>query len=308
MRLAVLALAAVLAGCQALPVSPTKLASAPTRPSPPSAQPSASQPIAAPTLSPALPSESSGGFRTDAFVQVSTDDLRVRTKPGVSDDSVQLEPLLRSGDVAMVLGGPVEASGFEWYLIKPLGAIDLEVSEGPPEFGWVAAAGQDGEPWLIEWTIGCPSGPLDGLVGDASTWPPQELVALSCFGDGQALLTADLQRVPSGCVEAPAWRIEPAWLDPCNQQFQLLGEISDDGEVPTLPVAMHPALRLDGLAPIAAADTVFVYVDGQYDHPDARVCRAVPDPVSSEPEPPAELVTLTCRSRFVVTAISSAEE
>jgi hypothetical protein len=71
---------------------------------------------------------------------------------------------------------------------------------------------------------------------------------------------------------------------------------------------MHPGLRLDGLAPIAAADTVFVYVDGQYDHPDARVCRAVPDPISSEPEPPAELVTLSCRSRFVVTAISSAEE
>jgi len=130
---------------------------------------------------------------------------------------------------------------------------------------------------------------------------------LSCFGDGQAQLVADLQRTLSGCVDDPAWRIEPAWLDPCNQGFQLLGEISDDGEIPTLPVTMHPGVRLEGVAPIGVGDTQFVDVDGQYDYPDARTCRAVPGRESSEPEPPPELVILSCRSRFVVTGLSDAQ-
>ena len=145
MRLAVALLACLLVGCQFLvaPALPTEVAAVPSsRPTSTTRPPK----VVPEPRSPAPASVSPFGFRKDAFVEVTSDGLQVRSKPSTAADSVQLEPPLRSGAVAMVLDGPVEASGFQWYLVKPLGAIDLEISESPPEFGWVMAERKDGEP------------------------------------------------------------------------------------------------------------------------------------------------------------------
>ena len=55
----------------------------------------------------------------DTYALVVTDDLRVRSKPGVSDDSKKLEPLLQQPVRLVVLDGPVQASGYDWYLVQP---------------------------------------------------------------------------------------------------------------------------------------------------------------------------------------------
>ena len=89
----------------------------------------------------------------DTYARVVTDDLRVRSKPGVSKDSTKLEPLLQDGVQVVVLDGPVQASGYDWYLVQP--TIPSDTAEQYP-FGWVAAAGKDGEPWIESKTVECP--------------------------------------------------------------------------------------------------------------------------------------------------------
>ena len=86
----------------------------------------------------------------DTYARVVTDDLRVRSKPGVSDDSKKLEPLLQDGVLLVVLDGPVQASGYDWYQVQPTLTSD---TAGPYPFGWVAAADKDGEPWIEPETV-----------------------------------------------------------------------------------------------------------------------------------------------------------
>ena len=134
----------VLAACGAAPAT-TPSPSQSSSPSPVAAvqpSPSASAP---PTPSPE-PSVSVPGdsvpFPPDTYARVVTDDLRIRSKPGVSDDSAKLEPLLQKGVWVVVLDGPVQASGYDWYLVQP--TIPRATAAQYP-FGWVAAAGKDGE-------------------------------------------------------------------------------------------------------------------------------------------------------------------
>ena len=77
-----------------------------------------------------------------AVVTVS-DGLRVRSAPGVSDDSIKYEPLLPLGTELLVVGGPVEASGYVWWQVEPLSFALQEAN-----VGWVAMADHDGEPWI----------------------------------------------------------------------------------------------------------------------------------------------------------------
>src|SRR5216117_2833241 len=85
--------------------------------------------------------------------------------PRVAADSEKLEPLLRRGEQVYVVDGPTRASGFDWYLVRP-----LRLSTYPP--GWVAAADHDGTPWLAQATVDCPANPdLGQLSGWSATWP-----------------------------------------------------------------------------------------------------------------------------------------
>lgn len=86
-------------------------------------------------------------FQPEAMVITVSDDLRVRSKPRVSADSVKYQPLLPVGTVLEVLAGPVAASGYWWYRVR--------LDEGSTlrdgiTTGWVAAADHDGELW-IDW-------------------------------------------------------------------------------------------------------------------------------------------------------------
>ena len=68
-----------------------------------------------------------------AVVKTVSGDLRARSQPRVSDDSIKYEPLLPLGTQLQVIGGPVEASGYTWYQVEPL---DFSLAEASPASGW----------------------------------------------------------------------------------------------------------------------------------------------------------------------------
>lgn len=72
------------------------------------------------------------------------DRIRVRSEPRVSDDSAKYEPLLPLGTFLEVVDGPIEASGYFWYQVVPIG-VSLEAAT---DRGWVAIADHDGTPWV----------------------------------------------------------------------------------------------------------------------------------------------------------------
>src|SRR3989304_3807875 len=89
--------------------------------------------------------------------------LVIRTQPGMSAASAIFKPRIYPGQRVLTLEGPVEASGYPWFRVR-LGVIE----------GWVAAASQDGEPWLAPVRNG-----LIAFVRDAND------------ASGEALLLAD---------------------------------------------------------------------------------------------------------------------
>ena len=271
-------------------VAPSPLAS-PTASS--SASPAAIR--STPTLEPS-PADAVG-FHPNSFVQVVTDDLRVRTLPGVGSDSLKLEPLLWDGAMAMVLDGPVTASGYDWYLVRLLSEVDLQFHPDPPPFGWVAAAAPDGEPWLASFPIDCHETPLDWLIYDFHQ-PPIELAWLSCFADSTRSFTASLGRVDIDCPDGDI-RPRAAWLDACGPGYALASEggLGPDGDR-YMTVAVHPDAGVEALPPVEPGSWLVVNVEGQYDHPAASECQ------SADPGVPAQVASLGCRATFVVTAIS----
>jgi serpin B len=103
----------------------------------PSLGPSGAPSPASPPPSPMLLAEGSLAITV-------TDDLRIRSAPEVSETSAKLTPLLPRGTELVILGGPVSASGYDWYHVEPLAfALDGGISDG-----WVASADHDGTPWL----------------------------------------------------------------------------------------------------------------------------------------------------------------
>jgi serine protease inhibitor len=105
----------------------------------------ASSPSGTSTPSPSPSVEPAPGDLAPGVVAVTvTSDLRVRSKPGVSNASVMYRPLLPAGTQLVVTGGPVAASGYTWFRVIPLG---ITLSGGVDE-GWVAIADHDGTPWV----------------------------------------------------------------------------------------------------------------------------------------------------------------
>jgi hypothetical protein len=72
------------------------------------------------------------------------DNLRVRSEPRISDDSTKYEPLLPKGTTFEIVRGPVEASGYSWYLVKLAPGV---LRDGITQ-GWLADADRDGTPWI----------------------------------------------------------------------------------------------------------------------------------------------------------------
>ena len=243
-------------------------------------------PIASPTAARAVLLE------RDSFARVVTSDLRVRSKPGVSDDSAKFEPLLQDGTYAFVLEGPVAASGYYWYLVLPF-RRDRDAIE--PPFGWVAAADKDGSPWLAAQPISCPETPVAGWGGPDMEGVTNMYRHLACFRDKPQTFQSAIGR-PGDLCGVFEWRLEPSWFDTTCPSHYLSGDdVALDVFLP--PGVVPPTVDPDS--------TLGVDVTAQYDHPEARNCRLAPAvAVPTTAAPPPELVVLTCRAQFVATSIA----
>lgn len=281
--------------------------SGPSSPAIPGTSPSASagtsassdgsspSPVAAPSPT------ASGQVALESVAEVVTDDLRVRSAPGVSDTSIVLEPLLQPGTKLYVVDGPVGASGYEWYevltfdvdLTPPGDTVDEEIVED----GWVAAADKSGEAWIQPASPACPPAPtvVNELVAMDS------VTALACFGGKPLTLGArilDCQKSPE--LRSPMWceadtggeSLQPEWFD---RSFAFL--VPEEGtfdENSMLELHADPL----GTYPDPMPYGVPVDVTGQFNHPAASACTVYHYFKNDTP-------SVGCRAQFAVTAVAT---
>jgi hypothetical protein len=242
-------------------------------------------------------------FPADSYAVVVTDDLRVRSKPGVSADSTRLEPLLQEPMSLLLLDGPVQASGYGWYQVQPIRS-DMDVTTYP--FGWIAAASKDGEPWIEPRAEGCPSVPetVDDLGSITQTAPMY--YEITCFGGDAITFRARIGSSEVGCdLEAP-WGVDPMWLDPCKGPTYLEPTEPSANSwrlVPTWSPGIDTSMA--GQYGDPPEDWPIVEVTGMFDHPAAQTCRNrlnYEGPDYPEPDPASTI--LSCRTEFVVTSMT----
>ena len=272
-----------------------------------------SSPMTGPETTPAPSVEASASvpgdsvpITADTYARVVTDDLRMRSKPGVAEDSTKLEPLLQKGARLVVLDGPVQASGYDWYLVQP--TIMADDTELYP-FGWVAAAGKDGDPWIESRTPECPPLPTTAAQLEALSQTPVLFYEITCFGGRSMRFQARLGVPEARCGVEPDWGVDPSWFDRCGSDESFLVPLQAARDYAWLAPIWAPGVDTDlGAVPNASiADMPLVEVTGMFDHPDAQTCRNRPNrPLTPEPDP--ALTILRCRMKLVVTSMTEAGE
>jgi serine protease inhibitor len=149
----VLVLATVtVAGCDASPTpSPTASSTASAAPSSQgsvapiaTASPDSTSPAPSSPSETSAPPSADGRLLPGMLAVTVSDGLRVRSAPRVADDSLKYRPVLPVGTQLVVAAGPVNASGFDWYRVAPIG---VKLSDNADQ-GWVAVADHDGTPWV----------------------------------------------------------------------------------------------------------------------------------------------------------------
>ena len=285
-------------GCGAQSWAPAPSPSAQASPSPASPSPSAvSLPSTSTPPSPepsAKPTPAAPRLARDSVAQVITDDLRVRSRPEVSDASKKLEPLLDQPRLVYVVAGPVQASGYTWYEIAPIGNLQLSV-ELP--FGWVAAADKDGTPWLASSSARCPAAPK--TVDDL--YAIDNVLALACFGASPLAVTGRLADPEATCGIDIGWTIEPGWLaSTCPQPPFLIESPNDLGL--SANAVVEPSVDVSGFRPgPEPADWLPVRITGRFDVPAAKTCHGVS---TDAPVPYGkDQIVFGCRATFVITGL-----
>ncbi|HET9084453.1 MAG TPA: hypothetical protein VFN41_08625 [Candidatus Limnocylindrales bacterium] len=166
-----------------------------------------------PTPRASLPIGPKPTFRAGDIVMTISDRVRVRSKPGVSADSIKYEPLLRIGSDVKILRGPTAASGYWWYRVHLEDGLTLR--DGV-DIGWIAAADHDGEPWIGEPGLDCCEGD-PGTDGPALPIPVVERLGTEAYVDafGDPYVRYDLS--VTNWNDYPAELFAPApHLEPCG--------------------------------------------------------------------------------------------
>lgn len=216
-----------------------------------------------------------GGPAVDSLIEVIVTDLVVRTHPGFDPPSTILTARLTSPDRAFVVDGPVEAAGYDWYLVAPL--LRADDSRGP--FGWIAGGSREGEDWVRAVEAPCPE-PVD-LAGVLAIQP---LERLACFGTDTLTLSAPT--ISCGAGSGP-WTFSPSWIlevGGCGMATTASGDI--------VLFRVPPGGSSPGPAP--------TMVTGHFDDPAVLTCTVTTaDPVAY-PAPSREEAVVMCRSEFVI--------
>jgi hypothetical protein len=260
-----------------------------------------------PSSDPSPEASSSSGIPIDSIATAVTNDLRVRSRPEVSDASTLLTPLLQKGRRVFVVDGPVAGSGYDWYQVRPLPGPDTtsdlggyDLDEDVP-FGWVAQASKEGEPWLAGGSFACPPPPTADGVGFFGTL---ELEGLSCLGDTPVTVRGVLLARDGGCPPGDP-PIEPAWLNnsTCEVALFSIGSLAEV-DVAGFDVALGPSVELPSVGNSAdSPDTYDAEITGHFDDPAAQTCRRASSGNGVDAAMTADEIVLNCRATFVVTAL-----
>jgi hypothetical protein len=268
-----------------VPSDAADLASPPADTATPAAEPDSASPEPTPALA--------GVLATDSLARVTLegDRLRVRSEPGTGGDSKMLEPLLRAGDGLLVLGGPQEADGYDWYRVH---------ADASALAGWVAA-GKDGIDWIEAVTPECPE---SVNLGDFDIGSMSEL--LVCNGgqpiDFKVDGISDVD-IDGPCPWAATDRVcslVPGWMAADVQVYESIDVPGDTGTAVFSPyLALHPdvAQQLGELPEGPFIATLVV------DHPDAQGCRIVDNDGADVVAPWVAVVR--CRLQAVLVDVQS---
>lgn len=251
-------------------------------------------------IRPVLPGEDvpgAYGLRPDTAAIAVAGNLRVRSRPEVSDESVKLEPLLTMGQGMYVIAGPVEGSGYRWYHVYV---------KSPGLVGWIASASKEGEPWIASARLACTLGASPQEIVNQVGY---ELMHVACF-KGQEFTTErhidgtpmDARERDDYCRKPASVPVAPSWLNDlagCAFGLRRLGGADTGSYDLFVGSVFHPNVRDTVGALIARSATagkaVRVRVSGHLDDPATRAC-------TSRTEPP-ELAALRCRRIFVITDV-----
>ena len=277
------------AGCTGGPATSTPAAtqSPSTRATQPAATPPSPSATPAATIgaSPlgvtgiAIPVTPPRGLQRDAMVEVVVDGLQVRDAASADADPVWADVALDRGDDVFIVGGPVVTASQDWFIVSAV--LD---GHSPGPFGWVAAAGPDGSPWIEDIAPEtCPTLPDDvdrlGVI-------PEELL-IHCFGSSELSFEHDANVY---CLPADALPIEPAWLS------SGCGYLSGDAcGWCGLNLAIKP-----GSGVLPSEEVARWSLRGHFDDPAAASCRAT-GPIVGDPS--AEAIVFGCRTTFVLTSL-----
>lgn len=240
----------------------------------------------APTLPPASTPEATAepstatGFAPDTLVSVIEGPLRVRSKPSVEEDSEKFTPLLDTGQRLFVISGPVQGSGYNWYLVRP-------VAKRVTSDGWVSAGSREGVPWLQPAAADCPPVPT---LADIGALDPA--LRILCFAGRDLTFTTTITW--GGNCGSGVLFDKPAWLASCETTFRWGGKTS------TVIVAVPPELA-GAVGSNKAGDTFKAKVTAHLDDPGGLTCQAKAG-TPGDPVIVSSTVVLDCRAIFVTTA------
>lgn len=269
----------------------------------PSANASASPAATTPGDAPAAPD-----LPTDTVVATTVEGLTVRSDPGLEGERLGT---LDGGALSFVAGGPTDADGLRWYRVSGLGLPPNSGCAGPEEtdpftcpvwFGWVAAASESGEPWLVEHELACPEEPHSAeslAVGRTA------LERLACLGSESITFRGYWPELPEGAGLGGACvpQDEPSgWLLCQNINYNhVVVDESEDAFGIGLTVSIDPASGVS-----MPERGTWIEVTAHLDDPAAQGCDdAAAD--FPEPERQPEQYVLDCRVALVVEAVQAVD-
>jgi hypothetical protein len=238
-------------------------------------------PASAPAPTDAGPAETAAtGYAPDTLLSIIEGPLRVRSKPSVDADSEKFNPLLETGQRVFVISGPVQGSGYDWYLVR-------SVAKRVTQDGWISVAARDGTPWAERAAVDCPAVPT---LTDIGALDPA--VRILCYAGKDLTFTATV--VWGGNCSTGVLFDKPDWLAGCASTFRWGGKSS------TVIVAVPPELK-DAVGSHKQGDSMKAAVTAHLDDPGAATC-APKAGVAGDPVIVAAGVILDCRAMFVATS------
>ena len=221
-----------------------------------------------------------------------TDDLRVRSDPGLTSERYELLP---TGTRVWVIDGPVVASEYEWFQVV---VPSIDVGDGVPRVGWVAASEHGAEPWLGRAAVNCPDGAsLDVADLMRLTSPGREHEGLACFGSSRIRFEGTIELV-CGQRDRPGWVMTPEWLS-ANSSARLAMR---DGDA-----VVSGRLKPEYEAPVPCGETALqpYTIDAHFDDETAAECDAT-IPAGDEPRELEWAAAYWCRTTLVIERLTPA--